>query len=133
MPMQPDFFFLRDKDSDLVLGSKSQRFEMLQISGLRSGRTNQDFAFLLPKTPGDQVNNKVLGCMDENIKNGNTVERFYSMSPETSGTCISNMHLAFILCGILFDWQHLEKDSTKDSLIHLHNRKTCMDFVPPNL
>ncbi|GIY50407.1 hypothetical protein CEXT_258921 [Caerostris extrusa] len=54
--------FARDKDSDLVLGSKSQRSEMLQISCLRSGRTNQDFAFLLPKTPGDQGNNKK--CFD---------------------------------------------------------------------
>ncbi|GIY52520.1 hypothetical protein CDAR_609181 [Caerostris darwini] len=109
---------LQDKDWDLVLGSKSQ----LQIR-LRPGRTNQDFAFLLPKTPGDQGNNKVPGCMAENIKNGNTIERFCLMSPETSCTRISNMHLASILWGILFDWQHVDENSVKDSVIHLHNRK----------
>ncbi|GIY20559.1 hypothetical protein CDAR_577801 [Caerostris darwini] len=127
---------LRDKDSDLVLGSKSQRSEMLQISCLRLGRTNQDFAFLLPKTSGDQGNNKVLGCMDENIKNGNTIVHFCLMSPETFCTCISNMHLAFIFLGILLDWQHLEKDCIKDSVIHLHKQRTCMecgDLVTTNL
>ncbi|GIY20556.1 hypothetical protein CDAR_577771 [Caerostris darwini] len=92
--MQPNFFFLRDKDSDLVLGSKSQ----LQMC-LRQGRTNQDFAFLLPRTPGDQRNNTVPGCTNENIKNGNTIVRFCLMSPETSLTCISNVPFSLYFTG----------------------------------